>query len=239
MSALFPEDMAHRKGRKKRTAVVSTPAPFTKRSARLQWSFRWLLGTGILLALLSAAYQYLFGNVSLEYLQPLSRGYEFQIKNDTPSDRVVRSFRVDPPGDQRVVYKTTQAVYAQQNDKGEITLPGGNISYVPAAEFRELDGQKIGANSTLKFRVPPLSSRFWMEPEATIVDIKYEHEATNPVLSALEQAVNLRSTKKLIRYLVVNNYWTVSQSKGLDEALRVACRDDDSLSKSDVCDDKR
>lgn len=132
MSALFPEDMAHRKGRKKRTAVVSTPAPFTKRSARLQRSFRWLggttLGTGILLALLSAAYQYLFGNVLLEYLQPLSRGYEFQIKNDTPSDRVVRSFRVDPPRDQRVVYKTTQAVYAQQNDKGEITLPGGNIS---------------------------------------------------------------------------------------------------------------
>ncbi|MBA2658113.1 MAG: hypothetical protein H0U72_00760 [Nitrosospira sp.] len=210
----------------------------------MQRSYRWLGGTGIgiLLALLGAAYQYLFGNVSLEYLQPLSRGYEFQIKNDTPSDRVVRSFRVDPPHDQRVVYKTTQNVYAQQNDKGEVALPGGNISYVPAAEFRELDGQKIGANSTLKFRVPPLSSRFWMEPEATIVDIKYELEATNPVLFALElmlQAVNFRSTERSIRYLVANNYWTVSQSKGLDEALRVACRDDDSLSKLDVCDAKR
>ena len=115
-------------------------------------------------------------------------------------------------------------------------------SYVPAAEFRELDGQKIDANSTLKFRVPPLSSSFWMEPEATIVDIRYELEATNPVLSALElvlQAVNLRSTERSIRHLVVNNYWTISQSNGLDEALRVACRDDDSLSKSDVCDAKR
>ena len=80
-------------------------------------------------------------------------------------------------------------------------------SYVPAAEFRELDGQKIDANSTLKFRVPPLSSSFWMEPEATIVDIRYELEATNPVLSALElvlQAVNLRSTERSIRYLVVS-----------------------------------
>lgn len=250
VSALFPEDMARRKGRKKRTAVISTSAPFTKRSARLQRSFRWRGGTniltgiliGVLLALLSAAYQYLFGNVSLEYLQPLSRGYEFQIKNDTPSDLVVRSFRLDPLRGQRVVYKSTQAVYAQQNDKGEITLPGGNISYVPVAEFRELDGQKIGANSTLKFRVPPLSSRFWMEPEATIVDINYELEATNSVLSALElalQAVNLRSTKKSIRYLVVNNYWTASQSKGLDEALLVACRDDDSLSKLGACHAKR
>lgn len=225
---------------RKRIKTPSAPSPSSaaKRWSSLLVSFQWLGGTGILLALLTVAYQYFFGNVSLEYLQSLSRGYEFQIKNDTPSDRVVKIFRVVPPSAQQVVYKITQNVYGEENDKGEATLPGGNISYVPAAEFNELDGQILLASSTTKFRIPPLSSRPWMEPEATIVDIKYELVPNNRVLLEFEDLLNatgLRSAERSVRYLVVGNYWTLSHSESLGEALRVACRDDDSLFKLGVC----
>lgn len=222
----------------RKTSPSSSRSVVQKRRFSLSTSFQWLGGTGILLSLLTVAYQYLLGNISLEYLQPLSHGYEFQIKNDTPSDRVVKNFRVDPPSSQQVVYKITQNVYAKENDNGQVTLPGGNVSYVPAAEFNELDGQLLLANSTTKFRIPPLSSRPWMEPEATIVDIKYELEPKNIVLHGFEDLLNvvgLRSAGRSVRYLVIGNYWTISHSKSLDEALRVACRDDDSLYKLGVC----
>jgi hypothetical protein len=120
-----------------------------------------------------------------------------------------------------------------------VILPGGNISYVPAAEFKELDGQKISANSSTKFRVPPLSSRSWMEPEASIVDIRLETAPTHPALQAIEAllvATGIRSSERTVRYLVLGNYWVISQSTSLKEAIRVACRDDESIAKISICD---
>lgn len=198
----------------------------------------FLAGSGILVALLAVSYQYYAGNVSLEFVQPVGRGYEFQFKNDTPSDRTVKTFRVDPPSPQKIVYKITEDVYADVDGRGQVTLPGGNISYVPAAEFKELDGQRLSANSSLKFRVPPLSSRSWMAPEATIVDVRFELESANPALAAIEKlldTIGLHSRTRTIRYLVIENYWAVSYSASLGEAIRVFCRDNDSMAKSSIC----
>lgn len=225
--------------------VVPPPRQQPTTSARRRWVapfLTFLAGSGILLALLGAAYQHYSGNVSLEFVQAVGRGYEFQLKNDTPSDRTVKKFRVDPPHTQKVVYKVAEDVYAQINDQGQVTLPGGNVSYVPAAEFKELDGQKVVANSSLKFRIPPLSSRSWMQPEATVVDIRFELEPTNPTLAAVDSVLDLtgiRSRARTVRFLVIENYWTVSNSTSLDEAIRVFCRDNDSMAKSSTCANER
>lgn len=226
--------------RRKRTQPVLTTQP-PKTWGGLTRTFKWLVASGLLVVLLPTAYQFLFGSISLEFIQPLGRGYEFQLKNETPSDRVVNRFRVITPP-QTVLFNTTKDVYGKQDENGNTTLPGGNFSYMPAAEFKELDGRLLPATSSTKFRVPPLSSRSWMEPEATIVDVKYEVEPTNTVLAGIEFALNtigLRTREKTIRYLVLSNYWTVTQSASPNEAIRIACRDDDSLAKHTICDSLR
>lgn len=200
--------------------------------------FAFIVSSGILVTLLGVAYQYLAGNVYLEFVQPIGRAYEFQLKNDTPSDLTVRSFRIDPPRVQKVIYQSTEDMYATIDNQGRATLPGGNVSYVPAAEFRGLDGQRLPANSPLKFRVPPLSNRSWLAPAATIVDVRYELASSNSVLSTIEfllDAVGIRARVRTVRYLVIDNYWTISQSASIDEAIRVFCRENEAMEKSSVC----
>ncbi|MFA4102481.1 hypothetical protein OQJ40_10060 [Serratia nevei] len=137
-----------------------------------------------------------------------------------------------------MIYKVTEDVYATRDEKGQITLPGGNQSYVPAAEFKELDGQRLSANASFKFRVPPLSNRTWMAPEAAIVDIRYEIDSSNPVLAAIEgifDVLGFHSRQHTVRYLVIENYWTPSRSNSLNEAIRIFCRDSDTVAKSGSC----
>ena len=230
--------MARRKKKGSPSILPSPPVAVERHRSWLPRLLAFVAASGILVALLGVAYQHYAGNVSLEFIQAVGRAYEFQLKNDTPSDRIVKTFRIDPPRVQKVIYKTTEDVYAHIDDQGRVTLLGGNISYVPAAEFKELDGQKVLANSSLKFRVPPLSSRPWMAPEATIVDVRFELEPSNYALSAIEAmlgAVGLRLRTRTVRYLVIDNYWTVSQSSSIGEAIRVYCRDNDSMAKSSTC----
>jgi hypothetical protein len=226
--------------RRKKKSALPAPQPVAaqRRPGRLTQLCVFIAGSGILVAILGAAYQHYAGGVSLEFVQAIGRAYEFQLKNDTPSDRTVKMFRIEPPRIQKVIYNVTEDVYAQVDSQGRVTLPGGNVSYVPAAEFKELDGRKLPANSSTKFRVPPLSSRPWMTPEATIVDVRFELDSSNPSLAALESLLDvtgLRTRTRTIRYLVIDNYWSVSQSTSIDEAIRVFCRDNDSMAKSSTC----
>ena len=217
------------------TAASTFFATPKSRSARV---FSFLVASGLLTVLISVGYQYYAGNISVEFVQVIGRGYEFQLKNDTPSDRTVKTFRVDPPHPQKVFSTVTQDVYASVGKNGEISLPGGNESYVPATDFKELDGRKLPANSSTKFRVPPLFSKAWMQPNAMIVDIRFEIESSNPWLSVLESAadaIGIRSNARVIRYLVVDNHWAVSNSNSIDEAIRVFCRDDESVAQSSSC----
>lgn len=201
-----------------------------------------LVASGVLAALSGAAYQQLAGDIQLEFLRPMGRAYEFQLRNDTPSDRRVISFRIQAPLPQNVVYKVTEDLYATVDEHGDVSLPGGNVSYVPAAEFRELDGQVIEANSSVKFRVPPLSSRSWMTPEAAIVGVHYETASTNALLSAVDKvlvAFDFRDPVKTVRYIVIENYWAVTHSSSINEAIRVYCRDNDAMVRAAVCGGKR
>lgn len=228
--------------RRKRKSSA-TPPPLAKNPPSRIWrSIQWLGAAGFLVAAFNVTYQYFGSNVQLEFIQPLSRGYEFQIKNDTPSDRTIKKFRVVIPVPQKSLYRITQDINVERNAKGETVFPGGNITHVPAAEFKELDGQKIVANSSMKFRLPPLAARSWLEPEASIIDIRYELEPTNPALQAIELlfgAIGIYSRDRTVRYLVLGNYWVVSQSASLNEAIRVACRDDESIAKISACNAER
>ncbi|WP_348727768.1 hypothetical protein [Rheinheimera texasensis] len=208
------------------------------RYVSLKKLFAFFVGSGLLVVLYGATYQHFVGNVSLEFIQSVGRAYEFQFKNDTPSDRTLKTFRIELPRVQRVVFKISDNLPLHVNSDGQLTLPGGNLSYVPATEFKELDGQRLQANSSLKFRIPPLSSRSWMVPEATIVDVHYELESSNSALWALEEflsVIGIQSSIRTNRYLVVDNYWTLSQSTSIDEAIRIFCRDNEDMSKSSTC----
>ncbi|AMV41738.1 hypothetical protein [Paraburkholderia caribensis] len=239
---VFVNKMSKKK-RKVVTPRISTPAqpklPDEKKAGvRGAWTF--LAGSGILALLLAGAYQYVEGSVSLEFVQALGRGYEFQIKNATPADKIITRFRVVAPPRQRLIYHITENTYAQQNPDGKVELPGGNLTYIPAVEYREFDGRRISANSDVKFRVPPLSDRPWMEPDAAIFSIRYEVESSNPMLSSLEHALNrtgLRSNDVTIRYLVVNNYWIPTNSDSPGEAIRIFCRDNEDLASAATCRD--
>ncbi|WP_145997219.1 MULTISPECIES: hypothetical protein [Ralstonia] len=232
-----------RKKRKKRignTGAGSSTQPERdneRKSKGFAGSWKFLVGSGISALLATGAYQYLVGDVSLEFVQALNRGYEFQLKNATPSDKVVKRFRVSAPS-QQLVYHTTQDLYANITPDGKVELPGGNINYIPAAAYKELDGQKILANSEKKFRLPPLSDRPWMEPDAAIFSIQYEIESSNPILSSLEHAltwIGLRSTLVTVKYLVVSNYWIPTTSDSPGEAMRIFCRDNHGLASASIC----
>lgn len=200
----------------------------------------FLAGSGLLAMLVAGAYQYVEGSVSLEFVQALGRGYEFRITNATPADKTITHFRVVAPPRQQLIYHVTQDIYAHQDPDGKVELPGGNSSYIPAVEYKELDGREISANSDIKFRVPPLSDRPWMEPDAAIFNIRYEIESSNPVLSSLEGVLNaarLRSNEKTIKYLVVNNYWIPTSSDSSGEAIHIFCRDNEDLASAGICRD--
>lgn len=117
-------------------------------------------------------------------------------------------------------------------------MPGGNISTIPIVEFHELDGETISAKDTHKFRLPPLNSRDYLQLEAAIFEITYEVTPKNKLLSYIDRTlkfVELRNKEESLRYIVVDNYWIPTRSKSPYEAIRIACRDNDMLSRGDLC----
>lgn len=111
------------------------------------------------------------------------------------------------------------------------------MSWIPAVEFHELDGKELQANSTHKFRMPPLSSKDYMQPVAAILEIQYDVLPTNSLLAGIDKvlrAMGLRNDHTKTRYLVVDNYWHETRSESLGEAIRIACRDNESI-RSDLC----
>jgi hypothetical protein len=239
---LFVDKMSKKKRKvvNPRNATPARPKLADEKRGSVRGAWTLLVGSGVLALLLTGAYQYIEGSVSLEFVQALGRGYEFQIKNATPADKIVTRFRVVAPPHQHLIYRITQDTYAHQDPDGKVELPGGSFSYIPAVEYKELDGQGILANSDIKFRVPPLSDRPWMEPDAAIFSIRYEIESSNPMLSSLEHILNktgLRSNEMAIKYLVVDNYWIPTNSDSPGEAIRIFCRDNEDLASAGICRD--
>jgi hypothetical protein len=213
--------------------VVTKPASFN--AAKRLWL--WLGGSGFLLAATGASFDYIHGELQLSYSQALGSAYELVISNTGPSDRVIEKFRVKPPLGQQVIYKITQDIYANV-ENGKVILPGGPDTYVPAVEFKELDGQTISAKSQVKFRLPPLSDRSWLEPEAALIKIEYSSAPKNSTLRIIEEILRTASLKQpntTADFLVLHNYWTPVKSGVLKDAISQACRENSSVAKFEVC----
>ncbi|WP_162874178.1 hypothetical protein [Pseudomonas viridiflava] len=190
-------------------------------------------GGGIVIA---TSYSFLIGDTQLVYEKPYGRSYVFSLVNDSPADILVEKFKISYP-EQPVIAKTTKDIYVESKDGG-LVMPGGNISTIPIVEFHELDGEMISARGTHKFRLPPINSRDYLQLEAAIFEITYEVTPKNKLLRHIDRSLKffaLRSREKVTRYIVVDNYWIPTRSKSPYEAIRIACRDNDTLSRGHLC----
>lgn len=228
---------AQRKRSKTSNLVKGTTPTFWQR-----WTLSRILQTvcvslGVGSALIMGAYALVTSTIRVSFEGRIERGYEISIHNPGPIDRRIDHFRILPVPGHRFIFKTLAPVWAKVNG-GKIDFPGGNEFYVPAAEMRELDGEVVPSSSSVKLRIPPLSSRSWAEPDAMLIDVNVDAPAKRAVLAVIESTLGLIGQNRnqiRDRFVVLGNYWIRSRSTSLDEAIRIACRDDDTLSEQDFC----
>lgn len=197
----------------------------------------WLAATGILTVIGGFIFDFFTGDVQVEYVKSSGRGYEFKLVNDSSTAQVVEKFRISPDFSQELLFKINKSVYGEFTENG-VTLPGGNSTYMPAFEYKEMNGYVLHAKSEVSFRVPPLVARDYMVPESIVVFADYSTKAENKYIAKIESILtvfNLRDAKKRKKYLVVENYWTPLDNGNEINAIKNACRDDDVFAKSAIC----
>ncbi|AVB12499.1 MULTISPECIES: hypothetical protein [Pseudomonas syringae group] len=201
-------------------------------------AFQFAMAVGFVSIAIATAYKFIVEDVSLTFVKPFGRYYVFELENESPSDQVIESFEVVFPAGQPLVARTTRDIYTNESDSGKVTLPGGNSGWIPTVEFTELNGQIVGANKKKKFRLPPASSIDYLRLEAAIFDVSYRTHPTSKLLKNIDAGLKwlgLKNTETKIRYIMVDNNWFPTASTSLNEALRLACRDDRSLGVGYQC----
>jgi len=230
--------MAKNKKRIKKNRSKSNRQSNKKRiSSQLNRVLKWLAAIGLLPVIITFLHEFITGDTQIAFQKPVGRGYEFKISNNNPTDQQIESFRIVPDFDQKFIFKITENVYGEFGPNG-VSLPGGSTSYVPAYEYRGLDGKTLAAKSAMTFRVPPLASRSYMQPDAMVLFVQYKTRSKNILLNAFEHVLaffNIRNGDHKIKYLVVENYWTPMGSNDKTTAIQVACRNDDQFAKSSIC----
>ncbi|MEM5458512.1 hypothetical protein VSR69_27210 [Paraburkholderia phytofirmans] len=185
-----------------------------------------------------AAVHFLQGQVIVSFSKSLASGYEFTVLNDSQVSQTIESLRVMPKLGSTVVAVTTSKMYLRETSDGA-ELPYGNTSMVPAADFRDMDGQILRPQQRITFRVPPLVDWDKLKPEASLVDVTYQTEPTNFLLSLtarLAEGLTLMKLRFTNTYLVINDYWTPTNSSDTKAALAHACSEDVSLRQGALCD---
>ncbi|UAY97100.1 hypothetical protein [Dickeya dadantii] len=197
----------------------------------------WLAAIGILPVISSYIFDFLTGDVQVRYVRSLERGYEFKLINNSSTDQVVEKFKISPEFGQKVLFKINKRVYGTISENS-VTLPGGNSTYMPAFEYKEMNGNVLGAKSEVSFRIPPLTARDYMTPAALIVYADYRTSSKNKFMRSIERVLDflkIRDANTRQKYIVVDNYWTPLAQGNEVNAIKNACRDDDIFSKSDIC----
>lgn len=210
-----------------------------KAISKLNAGVLWLSTTGLLAVIVNFAFGFFTGSLDLEYLGEAGRGYKFQLSNNSSTTQKIESFRVIPDFNQKFLFKITEDVVGTFTDEG-VSIPGGPESSIPAYEYRGIDGTDIAPGESIEFRVPPLTSRYYMKPESMAVDIEIKAISNNKVMHELENIladIGIRDNKKILKYLVSENYWSPLGNTEFRDAVSAACRDDDSLAKSSICKD--
>jgi hypothetical protein len=197
----------------------------------------WLSAIGLLGVGSSWVYAYFMNDINLRYSKKIGSGYEFNIENSSSTDREIERLRVELNSTQGIIGKFNRDVYVNVKN-GKVDLPGGNVSYIPATEFEELDGMVLSAGSSTNFRIPPLLSQSFISPDYLLVDVVYKTRPTNSILALFERVMaisGLWNSEYKLRYLVADNYWTpVSTNKHID-VLKQACRENHNLRPRPIC----
>lgn len=197
----------------------------------------WLSAIGLLGVGSSWVYAYFMNDINLRYSKKIGSGYEFNIENSSSTDREIERFRVELNSTQGIIAKFNRDIYVNVKN-GKVDLPGGNVSYIPATEFEELDGMVLSSGSSMNFRIPPLLSQSFISPDYLLVDVVYKTRPTNSVLALFEKVMaisGLWNSEYKLRYLVADNYWTpVSTNKHID-VLEQACRENHNLRPRPIC----
>lgn len=105
---------------------------------------------------------------------------------------------------------------------------------MPAYEFEGMDGYIIPATSSTEFRIPPLVTRDYMQPESVVVFVEYQTRSANGVIGWIEErikGIGIISNEKRLRFLL----GTPIGDDASVAAIKTAFRDDDSFGKSSVC----
>lgn len=196
-----------------------------------------LSSAGFTLVFFSVVYSYLTESVNVVFVKSIKNQYEFYLENNSPFDRVIESFRVRVPRSQKIIFKITEDIPAENTPNG-IVLFGGNNMYVPAVEFHDIDGKFINSRSKEKILIPPLMSRHWLEPEAFMASITVVSKPKNYVINKMEQLLSFIRIKNPIfyqRYVIINNYWQTTESTDSSEAIKILCRNDNGLDVRRLC----
>ncbi|KQA22869.1 hypothetical protein DLR65_12650 [Vibrio tarriae] len=229
---------------KKRTSrnpskKVFRQAPAVNQPSRLKKLWAFLIGSGLLLVSFQVSFNYINESVAISFTRPLNSGYEFKATNSSPIDYTVEKLRIYPDFKQEVIFTITKDILVELPiDGAGVSMPGGNETYIPAYEFKELDGVEIESNSSEVFRIPPLSARDYYKPAAMIVFIEYEVMPTSSFINAFHRKLASLGwinpvTKN--KYLVSGDYWTRISLNSETSALEAACRDTEWFSKSSKC----
>ncbi|RKO74889.1 hypothetical protein C5E04_21625 [Pectobacterium parmentieri] len=228
-----------KKKRKQRMPKNNKPITKTKWSPlrKINKALLWLAAIGLLPVVSNYTFDFLTGDVQVKYIKSLERGYEFKLINNSSTDQAIEQFRISPAFNQGIIFKINKPTYGIFSENG-VTLPGGNSTYMPAFEYKEMNGYVLGSKSEVSFRIPPLAARDYMIPEAIIVYADYKTSSKNKIMRNIEQILgylNIIDTNKRQKYIVADNYWTPIAQDNEVNAIKNACRDDDIFSKSEIC----
>jgi len=232
--------MVRKKGKRQRRLSKDSKAKIKSRWISLRIinkTILWLAAIGILPVVSTYIFDFFTGDVQVKYVRSLDRGYEFKLINNSSTDQIIEQFRISPEFGQEILFKINKHVYGSITENSFI-LPGGNSTYMPAFEYKEMNGNLLGSKSEISFRIPPLSARDYMTPVALIVYADYKTSSNNKVMRNIEQVLGflkIRDANTRQKYLVVDNYWTPLAQGNEVNAIKNACRDDDIFSKSDIC----
>lgn len=198
----------------------------------------WFAAIGIFPLALSYTWFAFTGDTELTFIGQTDRGYEFSLENKSSLDATIESLRFKPDLTQPFIFRITgDDLHAVLTPDGAY-IEGGNLTYIPAYEFKELDNAVIQAKSKINFRIPPLIAKEQLQPEAMIVYAKYRVNSFKNIsswLSAWFGITGFGSEETTIKYLVAQNYWTKTNLETVIDALEVACRETDWFRKSESC----
>jgi hypothetical protein len=189
----------------------------------------FLGSAGFLLYFSGFLSEFLRGDTTIGYSQPLGDATELSINNTWPMDRKVRSLRFAFVGEQQ--YVTKKATWARIAADGTIEFPESPKEFErhPASEFVELDGSPLLAKSSIKFRLPPLINSPVHEHRSGLVEIALDSEAHFLPFRFVEACLGgfglMKGSKRTYRFLISSSHWTPVAADFNESVRALVCRE--------------